>query len=96
MVAAIDTVKDGTMGVLRAAKQYGVPRQTLGDRVSGKVIHGTNPGPNPFLTAGEEKELSSFLVDVAKAGYGKTRKRIMDLAESVARNKGANDRREDF
>ena len=38
MIAAIDAVKDGTMGVLRAAKQYGVPRQTLGDRVSGKVI----------------------------------------------------------
>ena len=48
MVAATDAVKDGTMGVLRAAKQYGVPRQTLGDRVSGKVIHGTNPGPKPF------------------------------------------------
>lgn len=25
MLAAIDAVKDGTMGVLRAAKQYGVP-----------------------------------------------------------------------
>ena len=50
-IAAIDAVKDVTIGVLRAAKQYGVPRQTLGDRVSGKVIHGTNPGPKPFLTA---------------------------------------------
>ena len=36
----------------------------------------------------EEKELSNFLVDVAKAGYGKTRKQIMGLAESVARGKG--------
>ena len=33
-------------------------------------------------------ELSNFLVDVAKAGYGKTRKQIMGLAESVARDKG--------
>ena len=56
--------------------------------MSGKVIHGTNPGPKPFLTAVEEKELSSFLVDVAKAGYGKTRKQIMGLAESVVRDKG--------
>ena len=48
MVAAIDAVKDSTIGVLRAAKQYSVPQQTLGDRVSGKVIHGTNPGPKPF------------------------------------------------
>ena len=56
MIVAIDAVKDGNIGVLRAAKQYGVLRQTLGDRVSGKVIHGTNPGPKPFLTAIKEKE----------------------------------------
>ena len=90
MLPAIDAMKDSTMGVLRAAKQYGVPRQTLGDRVSGQVIHGMNPGQKPLLTAVEEKELLSFLVDVAKAGYGKTRtrKQIMGLAESVARDKG--------
>ena len=34
------------------------------------------------------KELLSFLVDVAKAGYGKTRKQIVGLAESVACDKG--------
>ena len=87
MVAAIDAVKGGE-NVLRAAKQFGVPRQTLGDRVSGKVVHGTKPGQKPFLTSVEENELSTFLVDVAKAGYGKTRKQIMGLAESVARDKG--------
>ena len=48
MVAAIDAVKGGK-SVLRAAKQFGVPRQTLGDRVSGKVVHGTKPGLKPFL-----------------------------------------------
>ena len=83
MVAAIDAVKDGE-SVLRDAKQFGVPRQILGDRVSGKVVHGTNPGPKPFLMPVEEKELSNFIVDVAKEGYGKTRKQIMGLAESVA------------
>ena len=36
----------------------------------------------------EEKELSNFLVDVAKAGYRKTRKQIMGLAEAVAQDKG--------
>ena len=86
MVAAIDAVKGGE-SVLHAAKQFGVPRQTLCDRVSGKVVHGTNPGPKPFLTSVEEKELSNFIVDVAKAGYGKTRKQIMGLADSVAQDK---------
>ena len=87
MVAAIDAVKGGE-SVLRTAKQFGVPWQILGDRVSGKVVHGTNLGPKPFLMPVEEKGLSNFIVDVAKAGYGKTRKQIMGLAESVAWDKG--------
>ena len=76
------------MSVLCAVKQFGIPRQTLGDRLSGKVVHGMNPRPKPFLTTVEEKELSSCLVHAAKAGYGKTRKQILGLAESVTRDKG--------
>ena len=71
MAAAIDAVKGGE-SVLRVAKQFSVPRQTLGDRVLKWQSHGTNSGPKPFLLAVEEKELLNFLVDVAKAGYGKT------------------------
>ena len=87
MAAAIEAVKGGE-SVLHAAKQYGVPQQTLGNRVSGKVVHGTNPGPKPFLSTVDERIVEFFLVDVAKAGYGKSRKQIMGLAESVARDKG--------
>ena len=58
MVATIDIKKDGTKGVLHTSKQCGLPQQTLSDRVKGKVIHGSNLGPEPFLTAVEEKELS--------------------------------------
>ena len=66
MAAAIDAVKGGE-SVARAAKQFGVPRQTLGDRVSGKVVHGTNPGPKPFLTTPEENELAVFLRSTSTA-----------------------------
>lgn len=87
MNAAIAAVKNGS-NILRAAKEHGVPRQTLQDRISGRVVHGTKPGPKPYLTSVEEKELSNFLVDVSKAGYGKTRKQIKGLVESVVRDKG--------
>ena len=33
----------------------------------------TKPGPSPYLTNVEETELTNFLVDVPKAGHGKTR-----------------------
>jgi hypothetical protein len=55
---------------------------------NGKVVHGTKPGPKPFLSSAQEKELSNFLLDVAKAGYGKSRKQVRNLAEAVAHDKG--------
>ena len=70
MNAAIAAVKNGG-SVLRAAKEHGVPRQTLQDRISGRVVHGTKPGPKPYLTSVEEKELSDFLVDVSKRDMAK-------------------------
>ena len=42
MRAAINAVKKG-MSMNRAAKEHGVPKSTLHDRVHGNVIHGTNP-----------------------------------------------------
>ena len=54
----------------------------------GRFVHGTKPGPKPLLSKAEETELSNFLLDVAKAGYGKSRKQVKNLAEAVARDKG--------
>ena len=86
MVSALEAVKDG-MPVKRVATVYGVPRSTLRDRVSGNVEHGTKPGPSPYLSNAEETELANVLVDVAKAGYGKSRSEIRRLAENVACDK---------
>ena len=36
----------------------------------------------------EEKELSLFLIDTAKAGYEKIRKEVKGLVEKVAQDKG--------
>ena len=60
MLRAMDAVKNGLMGQNRTALEYGVPCMTLKDRLSGKVVHGTNMGPKPYLTHEEEKELVDF------------------------------------
>ena len=70
MDAALQAVKDGQT-VTAAAKQHGVPKSTLYDRVTGRVTHGRKTGPNPYLTKAEETELSKFLIVTNKAGYGK-------------------------
>ena len=70
MLQAMETVKSGYMGMNRAAIEHGVPRTTLKDRLSGRVIHGTNIGPKPYLTQEEEKQLVQFLVNWAMAKQG--------------------------
>ena len=87
MASAIEAVKGG-MSVLRASTLYDVPRTTLQDRVKGRVKHGNKPGPTTYLTTAEEEELASFLMEVSKVGYGKTRKEVKLLVEAVAREKG--------
>ena len=87
MRLAIEAVKGGST-ILRAATLHGVPRQTLQDRISGKVVHGINPGPKPYLSPVEEKDLASFLIDSAKVGYGKSRQQVKSIAARGAHDKG--------
>jgi len=82
MKSAMDAVKKGQLSVLRATVQYDVPRSTLHDRISGRVVHGTNgPGAKPYLNKAEEKEFSEFIVTVALV------KQIKIIAEKVATEK---------
>ena len=87
MVAAMKAVEEG-QSINSAAHDHGVPKTTLKDRVSGRVAHGSKPGPKPYLTSAEEKELAEFLKSCAKMGYGKTRRDIKGIAKLVAQDKG--------
>ena len=81
MLAALDSVsKDGLSGN-KAAAIYGVPPSMLQDRLSGQVKHGTKPGPVPYLTSEEEKELADHLILAAQSGYGKTCRDVLNLVE---------------
>ena len=48
MRLAMEAVSQGE-GVNRSAVMYGVPSTTLKDRISGRVVHGTRPGPRPYI-----------------------------------------------
>ena len=43
-------------------------------------MHGTKPGPKPYLSAAEE-ELTSHLIDAANIGYGITRAEVITIVE---------------
>ena len=88
MLGAMKAVQDGRMGVNRAALEFQVPRTTLKDRISGRVVHGTNLGPKPYLTAEEEQELVNFLIKCSKMGYGKTRAEVLKIVKAALERKG--------
>ena len=48
MLAALKAVEEG-QPVNQVALDHGTPKTTLKDCVSGRVTHGTNPGPTPLL-----------------------------------------------
>ena len=92
MLSAIAAVKNG-MSVGRASVIHGVPRSTLHDRISGRLVHGTKSGPLPYLSHQEEHEFSKFIEETAKAGYGRSRKQIKKIAEDVAHDNGLLDKK---
>lgn len=88
MAAALEAVMKDGLSSNRAADTYGVPRSTLKDRISGRVVHGVNPGPKPYLTEDEERDLADHLLKAAEIGYGKTRRDVCCIVETYLKQKG--------
>ena len=86
--AAIKAVYEGQTNS-GAAHDHGVLKSVLFDRISGKVNHGTNPGPRPYLDHEEEKELSLYLNHCAKVGYEKTRRYVLFIVQTAVYDKEA-------
>ena len=70
--------------IRRAAEEFGVPKSTLYDRVSGRISFGARSGPPRYLTDQEEKELVSFLIGCAKIGFAK----CLLCSHSLPRSRG--------
>ena len=83
----MEAVKSGEMGTNQAAREFDVPATTLKDRLSGRVRHGSKPGPAPYLTEEEERELAEFLIQVARLGYGKTKQEVLDILRKTLEKK---------
>lgn len=87
--AAYKAVKDSSISVNAAAKQYGVPLTTLRDRVDGRIsIDTTRPGPPLLMAKDEESEIAHFLHTMARYGYRYTRLELAEIATDQAVEKG--------
>ena len=70
-----------------AARDHGVLKSVLFDRISGKVNHGKKPGPRLYLDHEEEKELSLYLNHCVEVGYEKTRRDVLSIVQTAVYEK---------
>lgn len=83
MEQAVSSVLEQGFSVRRAATEYNVPKSTLGDRVSGRVLPGARSGPGRLLTEQEEDKLVSFLLQCASVGYPRTRLEVIAMVQRL-------------
>ena len=62
MGRALNAVVVDGVSVRRAALLYGVPKSTLGDRVSGRVLSGATCGRDTYLSDEEEEEVVTLRI----------------------------------
>ena len=83
MEKAYEAAVTGTMSVRKAAEEYGVPRSTLHEKVTGKVALQVRSGAKNYLTDEEEASLVEFLIGCASIGYAKSRKDVLAIAQQI-------------
>ncbi|XP_070538590.1 uncharacterized protein [Ptychodera flava] len=66
-----------------AASKYGLKKTTLHDHVTGKVQIGSNRGPQPILSRREEEALVSWIVGMAKRGFGVSQAQLQDTVKEI-------------
>jgi hypothetical protein len=83
MAAAIKEVQDNDVKPTVAAKTYGVPVQTLRDRLKG--IHNGTYGGTTKLSSDQELELVKWIEDCARLGQPLCKEQILDAASQIWR-----------
>ena len=73
------------MAVGTTSTQYGVPPNTLRDRVKGRIDPETlHTGPQPLFSQEEEVKLSNHMKSMADLGYGFTISEVVAKASDYA------------
>ncbi|XP_040006666.1 tigger transposable element-derived protein 6-like isoform X3 [Xiphias gladius] len=83
MERALIEVKSGRCTVRQAAKEFGVPKSSLGDRVSGRVTPGSRSGPAQLITSADEELLVEFSLYISKHGFPLTKQQLVSFASSI-------------
>ena len=87
MERALTEVTNGSLTVRRAALEYNVPKSTLHDRITGKVLPGAVGGAPRYLDDEEEEELVKWLIGCAEVGYAKSIREVRAIVGATVAKK---------
>ena len=79
---AVQRIKEEGLSYRKAAAQYGIPRSTLYDHVTGKAVS-SKRGPPTVLTTAEEQMLVDWALHMADIGYGHTREQLCATVKEI-------------
>ena len=85
---ALKSVQEGGVSVRRAAEEFSIPKSTLHDHLTGKVVAFGQSGPPKYLTDEEEEELEEFLSGCASVGFARSRQQVLELVQELVNRKG--------
>ena len=83
MRRALGACNDDSMSIYAAAKQYGVPRMTLSDRVLGKVAATAQMGHPTALTRCQEDSLLHYIAYMHDRRFPINRSHVIALAWAI-------------
>ncbi|KAF6216317.1 hypothetical protein GE061_000658 [Apolygus lucorum] len=80
---ALQLIKDGQISISEAARSFGIAKSTLHTKLTGKRPLVTKMGPATYLTAEEENEIKSWILNKAKLGFPLCREDVKDSIQNV-------------
>ena len=81
-VKAMNDVRVGGPSIRKSAKQWGIKRTTLQDRLSGLVEMNRRRGPPPILTMQEENQFTDWLIVMANQGFGVSKESLLNTVKT--------------
>ncbi|XP_033761495.1 jerky protein homolog-like [Pecten maximus] len=76
-----------TQNVRKVAEEYGVPKSTLSDRITGRVSSDPTirPGPRPTISIQGEQSLVEYIKVCAQIGFGRTKQQVLSIVGDIVR-----------
>lgn len=91
--SALSDIRGNVRSIREACRQYGVPRSTIQDRLSGRVAEQRRKvGPDPIFGLDGEQKIVDWIIELAKAGIPINKYDLLDTVAELAKELGIDHR----